>query len=160
MVWNIRKVVRYGDVFMILDNKSLRLGGSVLIDKVDFSYDFNARVMGLGATGTVIGTVTDTIVTGEFSINLNDTNVILNDMQIMSFGDIAVQLKSNVVLRWMSEPFLRTITRLFQSRITTTVSDGVRDYTRKLLNDINDNDRLNIKKYFHSIIPILDTKDR
>ncbi|KAJ6634806.1 hypothetical protein Bhyg_13386 [Pseudolycoriella hygida] len=37
MVWNIRKVVRYGDVFMILDKKSLRLGGNVLIDKVDVS---------------------------------------------------------------------------------------------------------------------------
>lgn len=116
--------------------------------------------MGLGTTGTVIGTVTDTIVAGAFSINLNDTNVILNDLQITSFGDIAIQLKSNLVVRWISEPFLRTVTRLFQSRITTTVSDGVRDYTRKLLNDINDNDRLNIKKYFHSIIPILNTKGR
>lgn len=37
MVWNIRKVVRYGDVLMILDKKSLRLGGNILIDKVDVS---------------------------------------------------------------------------------------------------------------------------
>ena len=120
-----------------------------------FSYDFNAKVLGIGTGGTVIGTVTDTIVAGEFSISLNDTNLHLDEMKITSFGDIAVQLKSNVVVRWISEPFLRTITRLFETRITTTVSDGIRDFTRSLLADINKNDRLHIKQFVHTVIPIL-----
>lgn len=102
-----------------------------------------------------MGTVSDTVVAGEFSISLNDTNLHLNDLKIVSFGDISVQLKSNVVVRWISEPFLRTITRLFQSRITTTVSDGVRDYVRQLLLDVNEHDRLNIKHYVQSIVPVL-----
>lgn len=82
----------------------------------------------------------------------------LDDLNIISFGDIKVQLKSNAIVRWITEPLLRAITHLFRMRIKTTVSDGIRDYTRKLLNDVNDNDRLHMKEYLRNILPIAKTK--
>lgn len=106
------------------------------------------------------GVVTDTLVAGEFALNLNETNLMLNQLKIVSFGDIAIQLKSNAVVGWISEPFLRTVTRLFRSRLTTTISDGVQNYTQRLLDDVNENDRLQIKNYVHYVIPILNTQSK
>lgn len=37
-VWNIRKLMRFGDAFMILDEKTLKFSGYILIDKVDVGY--------------------------------------------------------------------------------------------------------------------------
>lgn len=98
------------------------------------------------------------IIMGTFSINLQNTSMQLDDLNIISFGDIKVQLKSNAIVRWITEPLLRAITHLFRMRIKTTVSDGIRDYTRKLLNDVNDNDRLHMKEYLRNILPIAKTK--
>lgn len=95
---------------------------------------------------------------GKFSINLQDTNMQLDCLKIISFGDIKVQLKSNAIVRFITEPLLRAITHLFRMRIKTTVSDGIRDYTRKFLNDVNDNDRLHIKEYVRNILPISKTE--
>lgn len=97
------------------------------------------------------------IIMGKFSINLLDTNMQLDELKIVSFGDIKVQLKSNAIVRWITEPLLRAITHLFRTRIKTTVSDGIRDYTRKLLNDVNANDRLHMKEYVRNILPIVKT---
>lgn len=125
-----------------------------------FSYDFAARILGVYTSGTVAGVVSDTMVAGEFALNLNETNLMLNHLKIVSFGDIAIQLKSNAVVGWISEPFLRTVTRLFRSRLTTTISDGVHNYTQRLLDDVNENDRLQIKNYVHYVIPILNTRSK
>lgn len=128
--------------------------------RLQFSYDFAARILGVYTSGTVAGVVTDTLVAGEFALNLNETNLMLNQLKIVSFGDIAIQLKSNAVVGWISEPFLRTVTRLFRSRLTTTISDGVQNYTQRLLDDVNENDRLQIKNYVHYVIPILNTQSK
>lgn len=127
---------------------------------LQFSYDFAARILGVYTSGTVEGVVTDTLVAGEFALHLNDTNLMLNQLKIQSFGDISVQLKSNAVVGWISEPFLRTVTRLFRSRLTTTISDGVQNYTQRLLDDVNANDRLHIKNYVQYVIPILNTRSK
>lgn len=37
MLWDIHKIARYGDTFMILDNNVLRFNGNLLIEKVNVS---------------------------------------------------------------------------------------------------------------------------
>lgn len=74
-------------------------------------------------------------------------------MKIVEFGDIALQLKSNALVSWLSEPFLRAIARLFETRLTTTVTDGIAAYVMKLLDDINEHDRLQLKVYARAILP-------
>lgn len=118
-----------------------------------FSYEFSARVLGIQATGLVHGVVSDTIITGVFTVHLNDTNLHLVQMKIVEFGDIALQLKSNALVSWLSEPFLRAIARLFETRLTTTVTDGIAAYVMKLLDDINEHDRLQLKVYARAILP-------
>lgn len=106
--------------------------------------------------GAIHGLVTNTLVAGEFDVNLQNTSLALTRLQILEFGDISLQLKSNAVISWISEPFLRMIARLFESRITTTVADSVRVYVSELLDDINAHDRLQLKKYARFITPVVD----
>lgn len=37
MLWNIQKIARYSDAFMVLDNKVLRFNGNLRIEKVNVS---------------------------------------------------------------------------------------------------------------------------
>lgn len=182
LLWNIRNISRYGDTFLTLGIKKFLIRGNVLVGKVNvsttyiceittlklmlicfcfrvlgqFSYDFLAKVLGISMNGAIHGMVTNTLVAGEFEVNLKNTSLALKQLQILEFGDISLQLKSNAVISWISEPFLRMIARLFESRITTTVSDSVRVYVGELLDDINAHDRLQLKNYARIITPVVD----
>lgn len=37
MLWNIHKIARYGDTYMILDHNVLKFTGNLLIEKVNVS---------------------------------------------------------------------------------------------------------------------------
>lgn len=38
MLWNIHKIARYGDTYMILDRHKLKFSGNLLIEKVNVSF--------------------------------------------------------------------------------------------------------------------------
>lgn len=40
MLWNIHKIARYGDTYMILDRHKLKFSGNLLIEKVNVSVTF------------------------------------------------------------------------------------------------------------------------
>lgn len=119
---------------------------------LQFSYDVKAGVMGLGPTITVDGTVVETILTGEFSIKLNDTNFNLDDLKILSLGHIRVQLSSGNLLRTVSGPFLTMITQLFRTKISTSASDGIKDYVTDLINYANKIDLFELKKFLKILL--------
>lgn len=119
---------------------------------LQFSYDVKAGVMGLGPTITVDGTVVETILTGEFSIKLNDTNFNLDDLKILSLGHIRVQLSSGNLLRTVSGPFLTMITQLFRTKISTSASDGIKDYVADLINYANKIDLFELKKFLKILL--------
>lgn len=113
---------------------------------LQFSYDVKADVMGLGPTITVDGTVVETILGSDFSILLNDTNFNLDDLKILSLGHIRVQLTSGNLLRTVSGPFLTIITQLFRAKISTSASDGIKDYVSDLMKYANKIDLFELKK--------------
>ncbi|XP_031626110.1 uncharacterized protein LOC116342577 [Contarinia nasturtii] len=152
MLWNIHKIARYGDTYMYLDRHKLKFSGNLLIEKVNFSYDVKAGVMGLGPTITVDGTVVETILGGDFSIALNDTNFNLDDLKILSLGHIRVQLTSGNLLRTVSGPFLTIITQLFRTKISTSASDGIKDYVGDLINYANKIDLFELKKFIRILL--------
>lgn len=41
MLWNIHKIARYGDTYMILDRHKLKFSGNLLIEKVNVSVKFH-----------------------------------------------------------------------------------------------------------------------
>lgn len=108
--------------------------------------------MGLGPTITVDGTVVETILGGEFSIALNDTNFNLDDLKILSLGHIRVQLTSGNLLRTVSGPFLTIITQLFRAKISTSASDGIKDYVGDLINYANKIDLFELKKFIQILL--------
>lgn len=119
---------------------------------LQFSYDVKAGVMGLGPTITVDGTVVETILGADFSIALNDTNFNLDDMKILSLGHIRVQLTSGNLLRTVSGPFLTIITQLFRAKISTSASDGIKDYVKELIKYANKIDLFELKKFLRILL--------
>lgn len=127
---------------------------------LQFSYDVKAGVMGLGPTITVDGTVVETILGGEFSIALNDTNFNLDDLKILSLGHIRVQLTSGNLLRTVSGPFLTIITQLFRAKISTSASDGIKDYVGNLINYANKIDLFELKKFIQILLGNVKAKNQ
>lgn len=128
--------------------------------RLQFSYDVKAGVMGLGPTITVDGTVVETILAGEFSIALNDTNFNLDDLKILSLGHIRVQLTSGNLLRTVSGPFLTIITQLFRAKISTSASDGIKDYVGDLINYANKIDLFELKKFIQILLGNVKAKNQ
>lgn len=108
--------------------------------------------MGLGPTVTVDGTVVETILGGDFSIALNDTNFNLQDLKILSLGHIRVQLSSGNILRTVSGPFLTIITQLFRAKISTSASDGIKAYVGDLINYANKIDLFELKSFVRILL--------
>lgn len=108
--------------------------------------------MGLGPTITVDGTVVETILGGEFSIALNDTNFNLDDLKILTLGHIRVQLTSGNLLRTVSGPFLTIITQFLRTKITTSASDGIKNYVGDLINYANKIDLFELKKFIRILL--------
>lgn len=135
--------IRYDIRFMFL---------CIFFFSLQFSYDVKAGVMGVGPTITVDGTVVETILGGEFSIALNNTNFNLDDLKILSLGHIRVQLTSGNLLRTVSGPFLTIITQLFRAKISTSASDGIKDYVTDLMTYANKVDLFELKKFIRILL--------
>ncbi|XP_037923424.1 uncharacterized protein LOC119659421 isoform X2 [Hermetia illucens] len=112
-----------------------------------FVYDYKLAVIGFQVRGKVGGAVQDTILAADFSISVEDANIRLNNFQIISFGNIDIQLKYIPIMRELSSSILRPITDLFKDRIITIVAEAVRIKLEKLIDDINENDRLHFKEF-------------
>lgn len=136
----------------LLDSNDVFFIFSFFLFLLQFSYDVKAGVMGLGPTITVDGTVVETILGGDFSIALNDTNFNLDDLKILSLGHIRVQLTSGNLLRTVSGPFLTIITQLFRAKISTSASDGIKDYVTDLIKYANKIDLFELKKFIRILL--------
>ncbi|CAD7093108.1 unnamed protein product [Hermetia illucens] len=147
LLYNIQGISRDGDAMMTYHNKSFQFRADLVVRNVEFVYDYKLAVIGFQVRGKVGGAVQDTILAADFSISVEDANIRLNNFQIISFGNIDIQLKYIPIMRELSSSILRPITDLFKDRIITIVAEAVRIKLEKLIDDINENDRLHFKEF-------------
>lgn len=147
LLYNIHGISRSGDSMMTYHNKSFHFRANLIVSHVEFSYDFDLHIIAVYGRGTINGLITDTLVTGDFSIGVQDAEIQLNDFRILSIGNIELELKYNSIIKHLSGSILRPITNLFQNRISTTLSDAIRNQLEVLIGEINQQDRLQLKEF-------------
>ncbi|XP_055375355.1 uncharacterized protein LOC129608067 [Condylostylus longicornis] len=151
-VYNIEGIYRYGNAMMTYRDKAFQVRLNLIIKKLQFEYDFIAKAMIVSVMGGVVGHLEDIIVSCDFSVDVRDPILQLNDFQIERFGNIIVQLNHNRVVQELSTFVLTPITNLFRDRITTTISEDIKGTIQETLVDFSNKDQLGIKKFTRQVL--------
>ncbi|XP_055848698.1 uncharacterized protein LOC129913831 isoform X4 [Episyrphus balteatus] len=112
-----------------------------------FDYDFVLKLMAVVGYGKVNGSLDDTVIYADLSINVEDTRLRLNDFRIIKFRNIQVQLSQRRFIQELTGVILSPITNLFRDRITTSISDGLKEQMQGVMDDFNNKDPLELRTF-------------
>jgi len=152
IVYNLAGIKRYGDAFMTYQSKTFLTKFYLTIKTLQFEYEFLLKLMALEGFGKVIGSLDDTIIYAELAVDIINMKLKLHDFRIVQFRSINVQLDQARIIRELSGLILSPITNLFKERITTSISDGLKDQMQIVMDDFQDADPLELGKFTKKIL--------
>ncbi|XP_017845317.1 uncharacterized protein LOC108601869 isoform X2 [Drosophila busckii] len=152
IVYNLSGIQRYNDAFMTYVGKSFLSRFYLNINKLQFEYNFMLKLMAIEGFGKVIGSLEDTIVYAELAVNVINSRLHLHDFRIIEFSHIQVQLDQARVIRELTGLILSPITNLFKDRITTLIADGLKEQMQAVMDDFNNEDPLELRKFTKKLI--------
>ncbi|XP_028898413.1 uncharacterized protein LOC105215755 isoform X2 [Zeugodacus cucurbitae] len=117
-----------------------------------FEYNFLLQVMPIDGYGKVIGNLEDTIMHAEIAVDVTNISLDLQDFRILDFRNINVQLDQIQIIRELSGLILSPITNLFKQRITTSISDGLKQEMELIFNDFNEGDPLQLRTFAKQLL--------
>lgn len=127
--------------------------------------------MAIEGYGKVIGSLDDTIIYAELAVNVINSKLHLHDFRIIEFrcrnksekhifnntpfshnSNIHVQLDQTRLIREFTGFILSPITNLFKDRITTSIADGLKEQMQLVMDDFNNEDPLELRKFTKKLI--------
>ncbi|XP_055904365.1 uncharacterized protein LOC129940137 isoform X2 [Eupeodes corollae] len=147
LVYNLGGIQRNGNALMTYSDRSFICRFYLLIKSLQFDYDFVLKLMAVVGYGKVVGSLDDTVIYADLSINVEDTRLRLNDFRIIKFRNIQVQLSQRRFIQELTGVILSPITNLFRDRITTSISDGLKDQMQGVMDDFNNKDPLELRTF-------------
>ncbi|KAM7361370.1 uncharacterized protein ACRADG_011520 isoform 1-T2 [Cochliomyia hominivorax] len=152
IVYNVAGIERYGPAYMTYQDKSFLTRFYLNIKNLQFEYNFLLKLMALEGFGKVIGTLEDTVIYAELAIDILTFKMKLYDFRVIQFRNIQVQLDQTRFIRHLTGVILSPITNLFKDRITTSISDGLKDQMQMVFDDFNNEDPLELKSFVKQIL--------
>lgn len=152
IVYNVEGIERYGDALMTYKEKRFHIRFDLKINKLQFEYNFLLQVMPIDGYGKVIGNLEDTIMHAEIAVDVTNISLDLQDFRILDFRNINVQLDQIQIIRELSGLILSPITNLFKQRITTSISDGLKQEMELIFNDFNEGDPLQLRTFAKQLL--------
>ncbi|XP_055848695.1 uncharacterized protein LOC129913831 isoform X2 [Episyrphus balteatus] len=147
LVYNLGGIQRNGNALMTYSDRSFVCRFYLLIKSLQFDYDFVLKLMAVVGYGKVNGSLDDTVIYADLSINVEDTRLRLNDFRIIKFRNIQVQLSQRRFIQELTGVILSPITNLFRDRITTSISDGLKEQMQGVMDDFNNKDPLELRTF-------------
>ncbi|XP_041675248.1 uncharacterized protein LOC121530354 [Drosophila eugracilis] len=108
--------------------------------------------MALEGLGRVFGSLENTIVYAEVTVNVTNLRLNLQHFRIIRFSNIEVQLDQPRVIKELTGTILGPITSLFKDRITTSISDGLKGQMQSVINDFNNDDPLKLCEFAKKLV--------
>ncbi|KAL7727265.1 hypothetical protein ACLKA6_016018 [Drosophila palustris] len=152
IVYNLAGIRRHNDAFMTYEGKSFLSKFYLKIDKLQFEYNFQLKLMAIEGYGKVLGSLDDTIIYAELAVNVINSKLHLYDFRIIEFSNIHVQLDQARVIRQFTGLILSPITNLFKDRITTSIADGLKEQMQTVMDDFNNEDPLELRKFTKKLL--------
>ncbi|XP_051862329.1 uncharacterized protein LOC117575950 isoform X2 [Drosophila albomicans] len=152
IVYNLAGIQRYNNAFMTYEGKSFLTRFYLKIDKLQFEYNLQLKLMAIEGYGKVIGSLDDTIIYAELAVNVINSKLHLYDFRIIEFSNIHVQLNQARLIRDLTGLILSPITNLFKDRITTSIADGLKEQMQAVMDDFNNEDPLELRKFTKKLL--------
>ncbi|XP_070137211.1 uncharacterized protein [Drosophila bipectinata] len=152
IVFNVSGVTRYYDAFMTYQGKSFISQFRLKINKLQFEYNFLLKFMGVEGLGKILGSLDQTIVYAELSINVVNLKLDLKDFRIMEFRNIHVEVDQARLISQLTGIILSPITNLFKNRITTSIADSLKTQMQFLMDDFNNEDPLQLRDFTKKLL--------
>lgn len=152
IVYNLAGIRRHDNAFMTYEGKSFLSKFYLKIDKLQFEYNFQLKLMAIEGYGKVLGSLDDTIIYAELAVNVITSKLHLYDFRIIEFSNIHVQLDQARVIRELTGLILSPITNLFKDRITTSIADGLKSQMQTVMDDFNNEDPLELRKFTKKLL--------
>ncbi|XP_075147102.1 uncharacterized protein LOC142221307 isoform X2 [Haematobia irritans] len=152
IVYNLAGIQRYGPAYMTYKDKTFLSRFYLNTKSLQFEYNFLLKLMALEGYGKVIGSMEDTVIYAELAVDITTLKMKLIDFRVIKFRNIQVQLDQTRFIRHLTGVILSPITNLFKERITTSISDGLKDQMQTVMDDFNNDDPLELNKFVKQVL--------
>ncbi|XP_063922604.1 uncharacterized protein LOC135137005 [Zophobas morio] len=137
---DVSTIHRGGDVIVTYDTdvKFLEVTLPIAFNDLQFTYDYSAKIMGLGPAGYIDGKVTDLAV--EVKIGFDPVALVLSldEFNIVHAGNIHVEFHGDALIDWLLDLLADLATTLLKSVILDLLEGIVRGGLDDAIQSIND----------------------
>ncbi|XP_026764105.1 uncharacterized protein LOC113522572 [Galleria mellonella] len=137
----LTNVARSGDQTINYFAKMVRVRVQLQFRNLQFVYKYLVKVMNLGPTGGIIGSLNRFVVVVDLLVDFNNDEIHLQQFSLTDIGRLRVRLTGNILTDWLVNPVIRTFTRIFDNTIIKVVEVNIRDAVNAGLAEINRNIR-------------------
>ncbi|XP_052747426.1 uncharacterized protein LOC112043305 [Bicyclus anynana] len=130
-------VDRHGDQLVKYSAKMLRVRLQLQFTDLEFDYKYLVKVMNIGPTGGIIGSLDRFIVIADVLIDFNNDEIHLQQFSITKVGRLRVRLTGNILTDWLVNPVIGVFTRVFNTIIMKVVEINIRNAANTAISSIN-----------------------
>ncbi|CAG4922407.1 unnamed protein product [Colias eurytheme] len=130
-------VSRFEDQLVNYFAKMLRVKVQLQFSDLEFNYDYLVKVMNIGPTGRIVGSLDRFRIVADILIDFNNDEIHLQQFSLTDVGRLRVALRGNVLTDWLVNPVIRVFTTLFNGIIMWTVELTIRNVAQSAITEIN-----------------------
>jgi len=133
-------VVRQDNAVMYYKDNILKIDVGIAIRNLAYRYDYQTRVLGMGFTnytGWVEGGTDRFSIRAVFSVNIDNFYISMDTFDVGTVGSIWTKLHGNVLLDWLMNALINTMTWIFRGLLTDYVAVVLRDTIQGVIDGIN-----------------------
>ncbi|XP_059049378.1 uncharacterized protein LOC131844488 [Achroia grisella] len=145
----LTNVDRSGDQTINYFAKMVRVRVQLQFRNLEFVYKYLVKVMNIGPTGGIVGSLNRFVVIVDLLIDFNNDEIHLQQFSLTDIGRLRVRLTGNILTDWLVNPVIRTFTRIFDTTIIKVVEINIRNAINEGLTEINRNIR-NVIQFIES----------
>ncbi|XP_041974704.1 uncharacterized protein LOC121729984 [Aricia agestis] len=130
-------VARSGDQKVNYFAKMLRVRVELEFTNLEFMYKYLIKVMNIGPTGGVIGSLDRFFIVADVLIDFNNDEVHLQQFALQNIGRLRVRLTGNILTDWLLNPFITLFVTIFDTIIMRVVEVNIRNAAQSAILTIN-----------------------
>ncbi|KAG6453721.1 hypothetical protein O3G_MSEX008262 [Manduca sexta] len=132
-------VARSGDQNVYYFAKMLRVRLRLQFRNLEFVYRYLVKVMNIGPTGGIVGSLNRFVVTVDLLFDFNNDEIHLQEFSLTDIGRLRVRLTGNILVDWLVNPVINVFMRIFDNVIIHAVASNIRSAINSALGVINSN---------------------
>ncbi|KAF9795154.1 hypothetical protein SFRURICE_004526 [Spodoptera frugiperda] len=130
-------VSRSGDQEVHYFAKMLRVRVKLQFRDLEFIYKYLVKVMNIGPTGGIIGSLNRFVVIVDILLDFNNDEIQLQQFRLTDIGRLRVRLTGNILIDWLINPVINTFLRIFDTIIIKVVEINIRNAVQSEIDSIN-----------------------